>query len=300
MPKQIFAKEYEEYLITGKEEALNSLPSGSIEKEYFIIMKKLFNEDLTPELQKQIDEFIRRIPESQAYRLKAINIFKRLQKNPEKKNEIIQDIKRLFNLGNAKSHSKPVKYNKVSKSEKDENEAQKLPNSLTLSKYVKTNKFIEDIYSGTIIPSDGEFNKIFGHNHVNLILDFNKIPEKALVNMFTNQKNFRKIIEQVWKCITYSKLDYFKKVIKNIVDECTKKEETKVNFRDNISNHLHLLLNEQINALLEHKNVFDGDRLVSELINRKYSEISEDKKERVKTLKEIKKLLNELNYKDEK
>ena len=85
MPKQIFAKEYEEYLITGKEEALNSLPSGSIEKEYFIIMKKLLNEDLTPELQNQIDEFIRRIPENQAYRLKAINIFKKLQKNPEKK-----------------------------------------------------------------------------------------------------------------------------------------------------------------------------------------------------------------------
>ena len=42
MPKQIFAKEYEEYLITGKEESLNSLASGSIEKEYFIIIRKLY------------------------------------------------------------------------------------------------------------------------------------------------------------------------------------------------------------------------------------------------------------------
>ena len=39
---------------------------------------------------------------------------------------------------------------------------------------------------------------------------------------------------------------------------------------------------------------------MSELINRKYSEISEDTLERVKTLKEIKKLLNEYQYKDDR
>ena len=86
MPKQIYAKEYEEYLITGKEDSLNSLPSGSIEKEYFTLIRKLLNEELTPELQNQIDHFLRRIPENQSYRLKALNIFKKLQKNPEKKN----------------------------------------------------------------------------------------------------------------------------------------------------------------------------------------------------------------------
>ena len=181
MPKQIFAKEYEEYLITGKEEALNSLPSGSIEKEYFIIIRKLLNEELTPKLQNQIDDFLRRIPENQSYRLKALNIFKKLQKTPEKKVEIIQDIKRLFGLGNVKSHSKPVKYNKTSNNQKDENEGQKLPNSLNVSSYIKTDKFIEDIYSGAIIPNDNEFKKIFGNNYANLNLDFNKIPENTLV-----------------------------------------------------------------------------------------------------------------------
>ena len=128
MPKQIFAKEYEDFLISGKEEALNSLASGSLEKEYFIIIRKLLKEDLTPQLQNQIDDFLRRIPENQSYRLRALNIFKKLLKNPEKKFEIIQDIKRLFNLGNITTHSKPVKYNKASKTEKDENEDQKLPN----------------------------------------------------------------------------------------------------------------------------------------------------------------------------
>ncbi len=300
MPKGIFAKEYEDYLITGNEEALNSLASGSIEKEYFFIMKKLMNEDLTTKLQNEIDAFLRKIPKEKSYRLQAINIFKKLQKNPEKKTEIIQDIKRLFNLKNVTSYSKPVKYNKASNNQKDENEAQKLPNSFKIENYIKTNKFIEDIYSGSIIPNDTEYKKVFGNNYVNLTFDFNKIPEKTLIKIFTNQEEHRQIFDSICKSIQYSKIDYFKKIAKGIAEECSKKEEAKKKFRKLINNFISLLLNEQINALLEYKNVFNCDRLVSELINRKYSEISEDKKERVKTLKEIKKLLNELNYKDDK
>ena len=300
MPKGIFAKEYEDYLITGNEEALNSLASGSIEKEYFFIMKKLMNEDLTTKLQNEIDAFLRKIPKEKSYRLQAINIFKKLQKNPEKKTEIIQDIKSLFNLQNVTSYSKPVKYNKASNNQKDENEAQKLPNSFKIENYIKTNKFIEDIYSGSIIPNDTEYKKVFGNNYVNLTFDFNKIPEKTLIKIFTNQKEHRQIFNSICKSIQYSKIDYFKKIAKGIATECSKKEETKKKFRKLINDFISLLLNEQINALLEYKNVFNCDRLISEFINRKYSEISEDKKERVKTLKEIKKLLNELNYKDDK
>ena len=111
MPKQIFAKEYEEYLITGKEEALNSLAMGSIEKEYFILIRKLLKEELTTKLQEEINSFLLKVPENQAYRLRALNIFKKIQKNA-KKSEIIQDIKALFDIGNVQSHSKPVKYNK--------------------------------------------------------------------------------------------------------------------------------------------------------------------------------------------
>ena len=215
MPKQIFAKEYEEYLITGKEEALNSLASGSIEKEYFLIIRKLLKEDLSPELQKQIVNFLQRIPEDQSYRLKALNIFKKIQKNPDKKAEIIEDIKNLFGLGNVKSHSKPVKYNKTSNSQKDENEAQKLLNSLNLGNYVKTNKFIEDIYSGQIEPNDKEYKNVYGNNHANLKFVFNKILEKTLVKIFSNQKDYRKIFDQICQSITYAKLDYFKKVMKS-------------------------------------------------------------------------------------
>ena len=88
--------------------------------------------------------------------------------------------------------------------------------------------------------------------------------------------------------------------MKLIIDECSKKKETKRDFKNFFINYIYLFLNEQIKSLLEYKNVINIDRLVSELINRKYTEISDDKKERVEILKEIKKLLNELNYKDDK
>jgi len=212
MPKQIFTKEYEEYLITGKEEVLNSLPSGSIEKEYFFLIRKLLNEELTPELQKQIDSFLERIPESQSYRLKALNIFKKLKKNPKEKNEIIQDIKSLFNLGNVKPHSKPVKYNKTSNDANQKDDSQRLPNSLNINNYIKTYKFIEDIYSNNIIPTDENYKKIFGNEYVNLKFVFNKIKQKQiLVKIFTNNKDYRKTFNYVAQSITNTKLDYFKK-----------------------------------------------------------------------------------------
>ena len=299
MPKEIFAKEYEEYLITGKEESLNSLASGSIEKEYFVIIRKLINEDLTPELQEEIDNFLKRIPEEQSYRLKAINIFKKLQKNPENKTEIIQDIKSLFHLGDAKSHSKPVKYNKTSNAQKDENEEQKLPNSFKIEDYIKTNKFIEDIYSGSILPDNDEYIEIFGNNKCDLKFDFEKIPEKTLVTIFTNLKNYKKVIDSICQSMTLAKIDYFKKIIKLIAKECDKNEETKKQFNVFIVNYIDSFFNEHIYALLEYKSIFNSDTLVCELINRKYSEMSDDKKERVKELKEIKQLLNKLNYKDD-
>ena len=75
MPKQLFAKEYEDYLITGSEDSINALPSGSIEKEYFQIIRQLLKDELNPELEKKINDFVNKIPENQSYRLKALHIF---------------------------------------------------------------------------------------------------------------------------------------------------------------------------------------------------------------------------------
>jgi hypothetical protein len=301
MPKQIFAKEYEEYLITGKEEALNSLASGSIEKEYFTLIRRLLKEELTPELQTDIESFLSRIPESQSYRLRALNIFKKIQKKDVKKTEIIDDIKRLFRLGNVRQYSKPVKYNKTIVDEKDENESQKLPNSLNISSYIKTNKFIEGIYSGEIVPIDKEYDKVMGINvNATLNFDFNKIPEKTLVQIFTKKKDFKKIFIFVIQSITYAEFDYFKKVMKSTIEKCLNDEKTKKEFRNIVCDNISFFLNEQINYLLEYKTDFNFDRLLSELINRKYSTKINDKTERVKVLKEIIELLNKFNCKDDR
>ena len=116
MSKHLFAKEYEDFLITGKEDSINSLPSGSIEKEYFILTRQLLKEDLTPELEKKIEEnVLNKITREQGSRLRALEIFKKLKKNPEKKEEVIQEIKNLFDIGGVTHHSKPVKYNKTKK-----------------------------------------------------------------------------------------------------------------------------------------------------------------------------------------
>jgi len=166
MPKQLFTKEYEDFLISGSEESINSLPSGSLEKEYFQIIRQLLKEDTTPELEKKIESFVDKIPEEQSYRLKALHIFKKMKKNPKKKDEIIQEIKDLFRIGKVQIYSKPVKYNKTTEAEKEENESQKLPHELKLEKYIFTDKFVEGIYNGKIIPNNNEYKKKFGNNYI--------------------------------------------------------------------------------------------------------------------------------------
>ena len=136
--RKIFAKEYEDFLIKGTEDACNSLPNGSLEKEYFIILRKLLKEEYSQELDKKIKAFMHNfnLNEDQLTRLKALLIYKKIQKNPDKKEEIIRDIKDLFNLGNVMTYSKPVKYNKITKDE-NEIEEKKIPNKLNLEEYVK-------------------------------------------------------------------------------------------------------------------------------------------------------------------
>ena len=54
----IFAKEYEDFLIKGSEDACNSLPNGSLEKEYFLTIRQLVKEEYSPELDKKIKSFL--------------------------------------------------------------------------------------------------------------------------------------------------------------------------------------------------------------------------------------------------
>ena len=75
--RKIFAKEYEDFLIKGTEDACNSLPNGSLEKEYFIILRKLLKEEYSQELDKKIKAFMHNfnLNEDQLTRLKTLLIY---------------------------------------------------------------------------------------------------------------------------------------------------------------------------------------------------------------------------------
>ena len=177
--KMVFAKEYEEFLITGNEDVCNSLPNGSLEKEYFLIMRQFLKEEYSPELEKKIKQFLDKskyeLSKNQTQRLAALYLYKKLQKNPDSKKDIISNIKELFQLGNVKNYSKPVKYNKMTKEEGDEGE-KKIPYKLDEEKYIKVYKLIEDIYGGKILSNKEDLNKILRSQYLKYELDFNKIP----------------------------------------------------------------------------------------------------------------------------
>ena len=301
MSKQLFTKEYEDFLITGSEESINSLPSGSIQKEYFLIIRQLLKEDLTPQLEEKIEKFIDKISEEQTYRLKALHIFKKMKKNPEKKDEIIKEIKDLFRIGRVPNYTKPVKYNKTADMEKEEeNEGEKLPHELKLENYVKTDKFIENIYQGKIIPDNNVYKKHFGNSTVELNLDFNKVPKDTLVKIFTNEKEFSKIQKSFRTFLKTAKLSYFKEVIQEIAKEAIKDQKKKESFQNFFRTEESFLLTEHIEYLLTLKDQFNFETLIPELIARKYPNQIQDKKERIKILKEIKTLLNGYKYKYDK
>ena len=299
MSKQLFAKEYEDFLLTGKEDTINSLPSGSEEKKYFLLIRQLLKEDLTPELEKKIEEATLSNSKKQSARLKALYIYKKLKKYPDKKEEVIQDIKNLFDIGGVTQHSKPVKYNKTKKTgmEVEENEEQKLPHELKLEKYILTDKFVEDVYKGKIVPNNNELKKYFKNNTPNFKLDFNKIPKDTLAKILTIGKDFSGIIHSVLQSFKTAKFSIFQEVIKFTIDQIKKDDKKKENFENLFKRNENLLLTEQIEHLLTLNASFDFEQLIPEIIARKYPKPIQDKKERVKILKEIKTLLNNYKYK---
>ena len=303
MSSQIYAKEYEDYLISGNEDSINTLPNGSIEKDYFLIIKKLLKEDLTPELDKKIFSFLERIPKEKSYRLKALCIFKKIKQNPEKKDEIIQEIKSLFNIGEVTHYSKPMKYIKKTGIKIKTNDERSLPHELKLENYITIDKFIEGIYTGKIIPNDNEINKIFNNTFdydIKYNLDFNKIPKDTLLQIFLNYPNFTRISISILSSFKYAKLEYFKDVLNSLIDLIKADKEKKKNFDDFFLDKSKYLLTEQIEYILIFNSLFHLEKLVVELIERKYPYQPKDKKERIKILKEIKTILNKYNYTKDK
>ena len=296
MSKQLFTKEFEDYLITGSEESINSLPCGSLEKEYFFILKELQKEKLTPELEIKIESFLKKIPEEQSYRLKALHIYQKLKQNKATKEEIIKEIKNLFHIKEITKYSMPTKYNITSEGEKEEKEIQKYPSELKLEKYVFVDIFIEGIYKGTIIPNNEQYEKFFENNELNLKLDFNKVPKNILIKIFTGEKEFSKIFPSLIDSFKITNISYFKDVIKSIIDISEKDEKKKEYFKKIIENNKSKLLSEQIEYILSFQSLLNFENLIVELIMRKYPVDIEDKLKKLEILNGILDILYKCNF----
>ena len=288
--REIFAKEYEQFLINGDETACNSLPNGSLEKEYFFLIRQILKEEYSLDLEKKIKAFFKNFSSNKKFaRLKALLIYKKMQKNPEKKGEIIKEIKDLFNIGNAKNYSKPVKYSKITK-EESENEEKKITHKLNYEEYVKVYRLIDDIYSGKIIPTDDNIKNILGGNYFQDELDFNKIPIDTLIKIALKKEEFNNIKIDGRLPINS---EHFEKLIKLLNDECIKDQKNidkikffiKDEFHDNLSNGL-------IETILKYDN-FNFDFLLTKIFNQMVIPFLNKKTE--EALKELLKIKNKLS-----
>ena len=298
MSKKIFSKEYEDYLITGDESSINSLPNGNIEKDYFLLIKQILKEEYSLELESKITKFYDTngylMSEGQEIRMKALLIFKKISKNPEKKAEIIKYIKELFSLDEVTSHAKPVKYNKIKKDENEEDEEKKLLSKLNLENYIFIYKYIEDIYNGKYLLTEEKMEEILGSNNSNFIFDFQKIPINTLVHLFCSEasKNpgFR------FNPILLMDIDYLKKFIKACNEECSKYEEKKELFRLVIEQKAEEFSESQLNAFLEYNDIYNFESIIVTLYKRKIKNIDyKDTKKSVNQLKEILDFLKKYN-----
>ena len=284
-----FLKEFEDYLLTGNEEPIKSLPNTSKEKEYFFIIRELLNSEFTPELENKITKFISKndIPEEQTIRLKALLIYKRIQKTPEKKEKIIKDIKELFHIENAKTYTKPIKYNKIDEDNDEKKDEKNMPSKLDFDKYINIYQFIEDVYSGKVLPSDKNIEDILGSEDLNYKFDFYKIPFDTILKIFFDEEPYCKIQFDFNRS---ENLDFFKKLIKAFDEKCKEKEENIEEVKYFADNYNKYLTNEQIEIMLKYDK-FNFLSLINELFAREFSKLSQicktNKEEMVKQLKEI-------------
>ena len=281
----LFAKEYEDFLLTGDESVCDSLPNGSKEKEFFEITRLLLKNDYSKDIEKKIEKFFDKhnIPNEQCIRLKALLIFKKMQKEPNKTDEIIKDIKNLFNYNNVTSHSKPMKYNKLVK---EENEEKKVSSVLNLENYVKIYQLIDDIYTGKIIPYNDVLSDILGNNKIKYKFDLNKLPIDTLVQWILSPDDFPDIS---FNQNIPMNLERFKKLLKALNNRLTEGAEEVESFFEGLCTNCS---NEHIEEILKYDK-FDFPFLIKELIESVFSKIyGINEENQVKELKQLKTVLN--------
>ena len=88
----LYVKEYEDFLISGKEDSLKTLIPHSISVQYINLLKKISNFESPNELKTEINNFIKDYNFYPFIKLKALYISKYLEKFPERDSNSFQKI----------------------------------------------------------------------------------------------------------------------------------------------------------------------------------------------------------------
>ena len=124
-----------------------------------------------------------------------------------------------------------------------------MPSKLDFDKYINIYQFIEDVYSGKVLPSDKNIEDILGSEDLNYKFDFYKIPFDTILKIFFDEEPYCKIQFDFNRS---ENLDFFKKLIKAFDEKCKEKEENIEEVKYFADNYNKYLTNEQIEIMLKY------------------------------------------------
>ena len=287
----IYAKEYEDFLITGNEDTLKTLIPGSIEQRYAQLCRKIIKEDYSKKLQEELDKFLEDYGTSNSMRLESLVLIKKFKKNPKDKEQIVDALKKMFDISQVVPYQKPVKYN----TDKVSNDEMHYPSKLEEGKYSTLEEILDLIYKGKISPDNKYCNETF-QNIDKIILDIAKLPHALIRNCFFD-KEYKNFFDIVKRNFILMPIDAFKKTMHSLITEVLKQDVKIIKqFQSVVQSILNLFSNEQIEHILTYRkdDVFNMDFLLYELIRRKFASAAKTTEEKKNKLVEINKLLDNM------
>ena len=300
-PNNIYAKEYDDYLIKGDPSILQSLPLGSIERQYAnltTILKEM--EGYNEEFDKKLQIFLREAPSNnQGLALQLISLSKEyesIKDDENKKQKFLNKLKDIMGLQNPNPHSltRPTPNQMQSKARNIQ--TIKYESVLDNEKEIETiDSICDKIYNNKEIPNDAYITKTF-KQYRDVILDLTKI-NNSLIQKAILENTYNKFLEIIGKNLLYMPIESFKSLFEHLFTQL-KENQPKKKLKEQINNWRKLMSNEQIDFVVDLfiKNNLGCDYLISELIKRKYNLTSLTKQEKKKTLLEINALLKKMNF----
>ena len=303
MSKQtnIYAKEYDDYLIKGDPSILQSLPLGSIERQYAALTTTLKEmEGYDEEFDKKLQKFLKEAPSNnQGLSLQLISLSKEyesIKDDENKKQKLLDKLKDIMDLQNPNPHSLARPTPNQMQSQSRNIQTIKYESVLNNEKEIETiDSICNKIYNNKEIPNDTYITKTF-KQYRDVILDLTKISN-SLIQKAILENSYHKFLEIIGKNLLYMPIESFKSLFEFLFSQLTQ-NQPKTKLKEQINNWRKQMSNEQIEFVVDlfMKNNLGCDYLISELIKRKYNLTSLTKQEKKKTLLEINVLLNKMNF----